>query len=226
MTNPSVCFHIDTAAPGAQLGNKASDINLWTAAAIDETIRPSPLADIRKFVETIQITLATGGNPQCDLFADPLDRSTLTDYDFGKLIRACRGILSLGLKPYLKMGNVPFKLTSGAAADPHYGVNQFPPDDYSAYYRYICDTAAALANEFGRYEVASWRYSVLNEYENVEWFFSPDKDPERSMQEYCKLYDTTAAALQDALGDDVCVGAHAMGDLTNHMKLWDPTLLI
>ncbi|MCL2775560.1 MAG: hypothetical protein FWD71_19780 [Oscillospiraceae bacterium] len=223
---PFVHYHIDTAVRGAPLGNKVSNINIWSAENIDMTIRPSPLADIRNFVETIQITDATGGNPQRDLFRDPLDRTTMTDYDFSKLFTACRAILSLGLKPYIKTGSVPFKFTTGAVADLRYGINNRPPDDYAAYYRYIRDITAALAEEFGREEVRSWRYSVLTEYESIEWFYTPDKNPERSMQAYFALYDTTVAALQDVLGEEVCVGAHAMGDLHNHNKLWNPTLLI
>jgi hypothetical protein len=65
----------------------------------------------------------------------------------------------------------------------------------------------------------------MTEYENIEWFHTPDKDPERSMQAYFNLYDTTAAALQNVLGEEVCVGAHAMGE-NNPNRLWDPVLLL
>ena len=177
MKNLSVHFQIDTADRGLPLGNKVSDINIWSAANIDETIRPSPLADIRTFVETIQITHATGGNPERDLFLDSLDRSTMTDYDFNKLFTACRAILSLGLKPYLKTGCVPFKLTTGAVADPRYNINCYPPDNFDDYHRYIRDTAIALAEEFGIAETRSWRYCVMTEYENIECLHTPDKDP-------------------------------------------------
>ncbi|MCL2816371.1 MAG: hypothetical protein FWD23_17390, partial [Oscillospiraceae bacterium] len=136
---PLMHYHIDTAVRGAPLGNKVSDIDIWSAANIDDTIHPSPLADIRTFAETIQITGATGGNTERDLFRDPLDRTTLTDYDFGKLFTACRAILSLGLKPYLKTGNVPLKLTAGAVTNPSFGVNCYPPDNFDDYYRYIRD---------------------------------------------------------------------------------------
>ncbi|MCL2774310.1 MAG: hypothetical protein FWD71_13305 [Oscillospiraceae bacterium] len=223
---PLVHYHIDTAVRGAPLGNKVNNINIWSADNMDMTVRPSPLADIRNFVETIQITNATGGNPERDLFRDPLDRTTMTDYDFSKLFTACRAILSLGMKPYLKTGCVPFKLTTGAVADPRYNINCYPPDSFDDYYRYIRDTATALAEEFGLAETRLWRYCVLTEYENIECLHTPDKDPERSMQAYFTLYDTTVAALQDVLGEEVCVGAHAMGIAGNPYQLWNPTLLI
>ena len=41
----------------------------------------------------------TGGTADRDLFVDPYDTSTMTDYKFDKLIENCRGILSLGAKP-------------------------------------------------------------------------------------------------------------------------------
>ena len=224
---PIIHYHINTAARGAPLGNKVSDVNIWSAANIDETIRPSPLADVRNFAETIQITCATGGNPERDLFCDPLDTAALTDYNFDKLITACRAILSLGLKPYLKTGNVPLKLSTGAAANPSFGVNCYPPDNFDDYYRYIRDTAAALAEEFGLGETRSWRYCVLTEYDNIDWFHTPDKDPERSMRAYFALYDTTVAALQEVLGEKVCVGAHAMsGAAPSPIRLWNPALLL
>ena len=228
MKNTSARFIVDISKPGKQLGNKCSDINVWGAATVAGSIQPSPLADIRKFVETIQITQATGGNPDRDLFIDPQDRSTLTDYRFEELISACRVILSLGLKPYLKLGSVPLKLTDKAVIDMQYNVNCCPPVDYSTYYIYIRDTIAALTDEFGLDDTKTWRYSVMTEYENVEWFYTPDKDPENSMHAYFHLYDTTVAALQDVLGEEVNVGAHAMamGGAGNPNRLWDPSLLL
>ena len=223
---PLMRYHIDTAARGKPPGNKVSDINIWSAKNIDMTLRPSPLADVRAFAETIQITAATGGNPERDLFCDPLDRTTMTDYDFGKLFTACRAILSLGKKPYLKTGNVPLKLTAGAVADPSFGVNCYPPDNFDDYYRYIRDTAAALAEEFGLEETRLWRYCVLTEYDNAGWFHTPGKDPERSMRAYFALYDTTVAALQEVLGDEVCVGAHATSGEAGPIRLWNPALLL
>ena len=47
MKNLSVHFQIDAAERGAPLGNKVSDINIWSAANIDETVRPSPLGCLK-----------------------------------------------------------------------------------------------------------------------------------------------------------------------------------
>ena len=228
MKNFSLRFIIDKANPGNHLGNKNSDINVWGAATVTSSIQPCPLADIRNFVKTIQITQATGGNPDRDLFIDPLDRSTFNDYDFEELITACHVILSLGLKPYLKLGSVPIKLTNKAVVDLQYNVNCNPPDDYNAYFRYIKDTISALTAEFGAGETQTWQYCVMTEYENIEWFHTSDKNADKSMQAYFHLYDTTVAALQEVLGRDVNVGAHAMamGGPGNPNRLWDPTLLL
>jgi hypothetical protein len=228
MSNSSLRISVDSSEPGRILGNKNSDINVWGAATIVESIKPSALADIRHFTETIQITQATGGNPDRDLFIDPHDRSTTKDYKFDELITACRVILSFGLKPYLKLGSVPLKLTNKASIDKQFNVNCCPPDDYNVYYLYIYDTITALSREFGLDETKTWRYSVMTEYENVEWFYTSDKDPGSSMRAYFELYDTTVAALQEVLGNAVNVGAHAMamGGEGNPNRLWDPVLLL
>ena len=58
----------------------------------------------------------------------------------------------------------------------------------------------------------------MTEYENAAWFFAGEEDPEASAEAYCKLYDYSVAALQDAIGEGVFVGAHSM---TVTEGLWD-----
>lgn len=209
-------FTVDTAETGEVLGNKVSNMNSWSPAGIPA--QPSFIgADPMKFVEYIQLMQCTGGSEERDLFRNPLDRTVLDDYDFSKLITACRNVLSLGAKPYLKTGNVPLKLT----ADPQigvFGVNVNPPDDYGQYYTYIAAVASELVKEFGLEEVRVWRFGVLTEFENGDWFKAKSGSPEDTFDAYCKLYDCTVAALQSVLGTDIDVGAHAMAVSEG---LWD-----
>ncbi len=211
-----VNFAIDASQQGETLGNKVSNINLWSLKSINENVSKNTEADTG-FVEYIQLMTATGGNEDRDPFLNPLDRTVMDDYDFSAVISACGGILKLGAKPLIKIGNVPLKFCRNPVIG-GFGVNVCPPDDYNQYYKYICDFCKALCGEFGLTEVRQWRFGVLTEYENDSWFYAGDRDPQKSFEAYCKLYDCTVAALTDTLGSEITVGAHSM---TVTEGLWD-----
>ena len=184
--------------------------------------------DPYEFVEYIQLMECSGGSAGRDLFREPDDFDVLDDYDFGPLLASCRGVLKTGAKPLLKLGNVPAKLSrnalAAAGADTGaFGVNIYPPDDYHEYNNYIKAIAQALVNEFGLDEVRSWRFGVMTEYENIDWFRAVSGDPQETAEAYCKLYDYTVQALIDVLGKDVFVGAHSM---TCSEGLWDEEIFI
>ena len=217
-------FTVDTSEVGDVLVNPASNVNIWS-------IQGNPFVgakvneenNIFEFVEYVQLMQCTGGNADRDLFKDPYDKTVLDDYDFTVLIENCRGILELGAKPMLKLGSVPLKYSEKASADEYFGTNIYPPDDYDVYYNYIAAIAQALVDEFGRDEVLSWRFGVMTEYENSDWFMANSHKPEDAAVEYCKLYDYTVQALIDVIGEDVFVGAHAMAVTEGH---WDERIFI
>lgn len=215
-------FSIDASRLSEETGNMAKCINVWEMGSSFISPERNAEHDIFEFVEYVQLMACSGGTVTRDLFKDPLDRTVLDDYDFSNLIKNCRGILSLGAKPHLKFGNTPLKLTD----DPQKGVfsdNINPPDNYDAYYNYIKAAAEALSDEFGKDEVASWHFGVMTEYENSDWFTAKSGDPAETAAAYCKLYDYTAAALQDVLGDDIYIGAHSMSVTEG---LWDEEIFI
>jgi len=214
---------VNATEAGEIIPNVVSDINVWNmgTAFIDPSVKGR--YNIFDFVEYIQLMTATGGNPDRDLFKDPSDRTVLDDYDFDRLIRNCRGILSLGAKPHIKFGNVPFKL-SKQYSEETFGVNVFAPEDYHQYYAYIRAIVQALCDEFGKEELLSWHYGVFTEYENRDWFQGLDRTPESAAEEFCKIYDWTVQALIDVLGEDgLYVGAHSM---TVTEGLWDERIFI
>lgn len=224
------CFNdytvsIDTSVTGGEIPNVASNVNVWNMADNDIFSNPQLNSEnnVFEFVEYVQLMQCTGGSADRDLFKDPLDFDTLDDYDFTKLIENCRGILSLGAKPHLKLGSVPLKYSALARTDTTYGTNPYPPDDYNVYYDYIYNIGLALADEFGKEEVLSWRFGVMTEYENAQWFFAADGTPESSAEAYCRLYDYTVDALQKSIGEDIFVGAHSM---TVSEGLWDEKIFI
>lgn len=216
-------FTVDASVTGRVLANPASNVNIWSiegnpfvGAEINEE------NNIFDFVTYVQFMQCTGGSAERDLFVDPLDRTVLDDYDFTKLIENCRGVLNIGAKPMLKLGSVPLKYSANSNTDATFGTNIYPPDDYDVYYNYIAAIARALVEEFGREEVLSWRFGVMTEYENSDWFMANSGDSAETAVEFCKLYDYTVAALEDEIGE-VFVGAHSM---TVTEGLWDEALFI
>ncbi len=217
-------FTVDTTEVGETVVNPVSNVNIWSidgnpfvGAKVNEEY------NIFEFVDYVQFMQCTGGNADRDLFKDPYDKTVLDDYDFTKLIENCRGVLGLGAKPMLKLGSVPLKYSAKASADEYFGTNIYPPDDYDVYYNYIAAIAQALVDEFGREEVLTWRFGVMTEYENSDWFMANSEKPEDAAVEYCKLYDYTVQALIDVIGEDVFVGAHAMAVTEGH---WDERIFI
>lgn len=218
-------FDVDTSVLQEELPNAVSNVNIWNMKDGNMFIDPeiNEENNIFEFVEYVQLMQCTGGAANRDLFKDPLDFDTLDDYDFSSLIESCKGILKLGAKPHLKLGSVPLKYSALARTDTTFGTNPYPPDDYNVYYNYMKAIGEALTAEFGKEEVLSWRFGVMTEYENKDWFFAPDETPESSAAAYCKLYDYTVAALQETIGEEVFVGAHSM---TVTEGLWDEKIFI
>ena len=218
-------FTVDTSKVGGSLPNAVSNINVWDMNSSDKftNLKINEEYNIGEFVEYIQLMQCTGGNSTRDLFKDPYDFDVLDDYDFSRLVENCRGIVELGAKPHLKLGSVPLKYSALAREDEYFGTNIYPPDDYDVYYNYMAAMAQALVDEFGSDEVLTWRFGVMTEYENDQWFMAASGDPQESATEYCKLYDYTVAALQDIIGENVFVGAHSM---TVTEGLWDENIFI
>lgn len=218
----TVQIDVDTSSYGEEIPNVVDNINLWHMGNTFHNPQRNEENDVFEFVEYVQLMQCTGGTPDRDLFQDPYDTSTLTDYKFEPLIENCKGILSLGAKPHLKLGGVPLKFTSDYVFG-GFGMNPYPPDDFEAYYEYIKAIAQALVDEFGVEEVRTWRFGVMTEYENRDWFMAKSGLPEDSAIAYCKLYDYTVQALVDVIGNDVFVGAHSM---TVTEGLWDEEIFI
>lgn len=210
-------YKIDTSKQEDTVPNIVDNLNVWDMGRQFIGAENYEKYNVYDFVEYVQLMQCTGGTAERDLFKDPYDTSTYTDYDFTRLIENCRGILNLGAKPHLKLGGVPIKFTSDYEFG-DFGMNPYPPDDYKLYYEYIKAIAQALVDEFGVDEVRTWRFGCMTEFENKEWFYAKDKTPKSSEIAYCKLYDYTVQALIDVIGEDVFVGAHCMGVTEG---LWD-----
>jgi len=213
---------VDTSSSGDVIPNVVDNINVWHMGTQFYNAQRNEENDVFEFVKYVQLMQCTGGTPDRDLFVAPYNTSTLTDYKFDSLIENCRGILNLGAKPHLKLGGVPLKFTKDFEMG-DFDMNVYPPDDFNAYYTYIRAIAQALVDEFGIQEVKTWRFGVMTEYENAQWFQAKSGLPEDAAEAYCKLYDYTVQALIDVIGEDVFVGAHSM---TVTEGLWDEEIFI
>lgn len=202
-------FTVDTSELGDEVSNIVSTINLWSMGESFYNPYVNEEYNVYDFVDYVQFMQCSGGNESRDLFLDPYDTTVLDDYDFSSLIKNCRGVLEVGAKPFLKLGSVPMKYSSNYK-NGYFKINMYPPDDYDVYYDYIYALASALVEEFGKEEVLKWRFGVMTEYENDEWFVAESLKPAESMEAYFKVYDYTVQALIDAIGEDVFVGAHSM----------------
>ncbi|MBR3588658.1 MAG: hypothetical protein IKL16_03770 [Clostridia bacterium] len=218
----SAVIDVDMSSKGSVIPNVVDNINVWHMGNSFYGAERNEENDVFEFVKYVQLMQCTGGTADRDLFVDPYDTSTFTDYKFEPLIENCRGILNLGAKPHLKLGGVPLKFTKDFEMG-DFDMNVYPPDDFNAYYTYIRAIAQALVDEFGVEEVRTWRFGVMTEYENAQWFQAKSGLPGDAAVAYCKLYDYTVQALIDVIGEDVFVGAHSM---TVTEGLWDEEIFI
>jgi hypothetical protein len=219
----NVHINVNLAAQGPIMENKHSMINVWDFRihwTSEAEGRPSNyFAANYPFVKNVQFMTATGGNDTRDLFVDPYNNVTKTDYKFDELIDALHNAVDQGLKPFIKTGAVPLKLSNSPHISSAFGVNVRPPADYDVYYNYIKAMADAIVAEFGINEVKTWTWGVLTEYENSDWFIASDGSPNTTKIAYFKLYDYTVAALEAAIGaGNLNVGAHSMSVVN---ALWD-----
>lgn len=219
------------------IGNRFSGMTFWhyhgttyEQRAWHEDAEKMPanwVKDNYPWLEEIRLLTAIGGSflhhrgtvfdvERCefdrDLYENPGDRTVKDDFDFSPLIRACRNILRQGLKPIVKLHNVPIKLVS----EPHIGwfrVNVRPPDCYDEYEHYVEMCIKALIDEFGLEEVRSWRWKAHTEMNNANMLQTADEDPENSKRAFFKLYDHTFRALQNQLGREyVNLTSHGYDD--------------
>ena len=218
----SADFTIDLSQKNGVATNVMSNNNIWHMGESFFDPQINEENNVFEFVEYVQFMQCSGGTEDGDLFKDPMNFDVLDDYDFEPLIKNCAGILKLGAKPHLKLGGVPLKYTQDYLMG-GFDMNVYPPDDYDVYYDYIYALATALVDEFGTDEVLSWRFGVMTEYENWDWFRTKSEEPDDAATEYCKLYDYTVQALIDAIGEEVFVGAHSMTVTEGH---WDEELFI
>ena len=93
----TVDINVDTSAYGEEIPNVVDNINVWHMGTSFYNAQRNEENDVFEFVKYVQLMQCTGGTADRDLFLDPYDTTTFTDYKFEPLIENCRGILKLGV---------------------------------------------------------------------------------------------------------------------------------
>lgn len=216
-TNAKIRF--DCAILEDSITNKFSDINYFNidrwVKYNEDRLENDYFLKTFPFIENVHLMAAVGGNDDRDLFKEPQNKDILDDYDFSRLILACKNIVSKGLTPMINLSAVPQKFSS----DVKYGefeVNVRPPNEYDNWYNYIKAIIIALKNEFGHEVIKTWMWEFGVEFEYEQWFDAGS--PDKSQNAFMKIYDYGVSAIEDVVGNDIVVGTHAM---VNGYSSWD-----
>jgi xylan 1,4-beta-xylosidase len=213
---PLHVFSASLTSAGKTIPNLPNTVTIWDYShGVD-----IPAAFYREKLSSIQyaqIVSAVGGSDTRDLFRDPLNMEVTDDYDFTKLVNLCKTLRAAGLRPYLKLGSVPRKLSDGWETR-EFNTNVRPPKDYNLWHAYIKAMAQAMVDAFGLEEVRGWRCGTVSEFNNYEWFCAGEGSwdevtpatAQATAVAMMKLYDYTVDALQQVLGEEIDIGVHSM----------------
>jgi xylan 1,4-beta-xylosidase len=129
------------------------------------------------------------------------------------------GLLTRGVRPYVEISFMPYKLASNPAAiHPFwYKQNVSPPKDYAKWDALIHAFAQHLVDRYGIDEVAQWYFEVWNE-PNIDFWAGEPKQAT-----YFELYDHTARDLKDVnpklrVGGPATAAAHWIPEFLNHVN--------
>lgn len=135
------------------------------------------------------------------------DGNVKVEYNFTYLDRVFDDYLSLGIRPFLELGFMPYKLASGENYVFVWKGNTTPPKDYALWCDMIKATLKHLIERYGEEEVLSWPIEVWNEPNLWGFWYKAD------MEEYFKLYTHSANAVKEVDqrfkvgGPAICGGA-------------------
>jgi xylan 1,4-beta-xylosidase len=129
-------------------------------------------------------------------------------YDWRLLDEIMDTIVAAGCVPYVEIAFMPQALSS--KPDPYIadtpakigGGASYPPKDYQKWYDLIHAWAARSKDRYPDCE-KKWIWELWNEPDIVYW--------RGSIEEYCKLYDYTEAAIHDAMPAAIVGGPDAAG---------------
>ncbi len=112
-------------------------------------------------------------------------------YNFSYVDQIYDGLLANGVKPFVELSFMPYKLAARSDIQAFwYRPNVAPPKDYGKWDDMITQFTRHLVDRYGIDEVASWYFEVWNEPNIDFWKGTPRQES------YFELYDHTARAIK------------------------------
>lgn len=112
-------------------------------------------------------------------------------YNFSYVDQIYDGLLARGVRPFVELSFMPYKLAAKPAIHVFwYKPNVAPPKDWSKWDDLIHAFVSHLVDRYGINEVAQWYFEVWNE-PNLDFWAGDPKQPT-----YFELYDHTARAIK------------------------------
>jgi xylan 1,4-beta-xylosidase len=99
-------------------------------------------------------------------------------------------ILSIGMKPFIELGFMPWALASGDKTIFWWRGNVTPPKDYKKWEDLIRNLTLHFTERYGAEEVKTWYFEVWNEPNLKDGFWTG------TMEEYFKLYDNAVRGVK------------------------------
>ncbi len=120
--------------------------------------------------------------------------SIRVEYNFTYLDMVMDAYQKLGIKPFLELGFMPYKMASGDQTVFYWKGNVTPPKSYEAWSGLVQAVLLHLMERYGREEVVTWPVEVWNE-PNLPGFW---KDADR--EEYFRMFQETFYAVKKTDG--------------------------
>ncbi len=105
--------------------------------------------------------------------------------------------LRYNCKPFVELGFMPQDLTSHNSnnySEYHMDGWRYPPKDYSKWYELIYNLVKHCLERYGYEEIKSWYWELWNE-PDIDYYWKG------TIEDFCKLYDYTEAAIRSAFPD-------------------------
>ena len=139
-------------------------------------------------------------------------------YNFSYVDQIYDGVLAAGVKPFVEISFMPYKLASNQHLQAFwYHPNVSPPKDYAIWDDLITKLVKHLIDRYGIDEVSTWYFEVWNEPNLDFWTGAPRQ------KTYFELYDHTARDIK-AVSPKLRVGGPAtaqaawVGDMIKHAQ--------
>ncbi|MGL5955356.1 MAG: GH39 family glycosyl hydrolase [Brevinema sp.] len=122
-------------------------------------------------------------------------------FNFQNMYKIFDFFLSIGIKPFVELGQMPKELASGDTTLFKYASYVSPPKDYEVWKLLVKETIQAIVNRYGIEEALTWKFEVWNE-PDLENFWAG------TQEEYFKLYKYATEAVK-SVHSDLLVGGPA-----------------